>query len=81
MARDARYLASFAEFIVQRLAQGLVSEKQTSRMLSRNRSPPGAAEPVLCTLDHAAKGETTWFEGFLLVGVYVLFAVAFFFRG
>ena len=26
-------------------------------------------------------GETTWFEGLLLVGVYVLFGVAFFFSG
>jgi len=25
----------------------------------------------------AADGETTWYEGFLLVGVYVLFALAF----
>jgi Ca2+:H+ antiporter len=29
----------------------------------------------------AADGETTWYEGFLLVGVYVLFALAFFFQG
>lgn len=29
----------------------------------------------------ARDGETTWFEGLLLVGVYVLFAIAFFFAG
>jgi Ca2+:H+ antiporter len=29
----------------------------------------------------AADGETTWYEGFLLIGVYVLFALAFFFQG
>ena len=29
----------------------------------------------------AADGESTWFEGFLLIGVYVLFAVAYFFQG
>jgi Ca2+:H+ antiporter len=29
----------------------------------------------------AADGETSWYEGFLLVGVYVLFALAFFFQG
>jgi Ca2+:H+ antiporter len=29
----------------------------------------------------AADGETTWYEGFLLVGVYALFALAFFFEG
>ena len=29
----------------------------------------------------AADGETTWFEGLLLVGVYVLLALAFFFAG
>jgi Ca2+:H+ antiporter len=29
----------------------------------------------------AADGETNWYEGFLLVGVYVLFALAFFFQG
>ena len=29
----------------------------------------------------AADGETTWYEGFLLVGVYVLFALAYFFQG
>jgi Ca2+:H+ antiporter len=29
----------------------------------------------------AADGETNWYEGFLLVGVYVLFALAFFFLG
>ena len=29
----------------------------------------------------ASDGETTWFEGLLLVGVYVLFALAFFFTG
>jgi Ca2+:H+ antiporter len=29
----------------------------------------------------AADGETNWFEGFLLVGVYVLFALAYFFQG
>jgi Ca2+:H+ antiporter len=29
----------------------------------------------------AGDGETTWFEGSLLVGVYVLFAFAFFFTG
>jgi Ca2+:H+ antiporter len=28
----------------------------------------------------AADGETTWFEGLLLVGVYVLFALAFYFQ-
>ena len=28
----------------------------------------------------AADGETTWYEGFLLVGVYVLFALAYFFE-
>jgi Ca2+:H+ antiporter len=28
-----------------------------------------------------ADGETTWYEGFLLIGVYVLFALAFFFQG
>ena len=28
-----------------------------------------------------ADGETTWYEGFLLIGVYVLFALAFFFLG
>jgi Ca2+:H+ antiporter len=28
----------------------------------------------------AADGETTWFEGLLLVGVYVLFALAFYFE-
>jgi Ca2+:H+ antiporter len=28
-----------------------------------------------------ADGETTWYEGFLLVGVYVLFALAYFFLG
>jgi Ca2+:H+ antiporter len=28
----------------------------------------------------AADGETNWFEGFLLVGVYVLFALAYFFQ-
>jgi Ca2+:H+ antiporter len=27
----------------------------------------------------AADGETTWYEGFLLIGVYVLFATAYFF--
>jgi Ca2+:H+ antiporter len=26
-------------------------------------------------------GETTWYEGFMLIGVYVLFALAFFFQG
>jgi Ca2+:H+ antiporter len=29
----------------------------------------------------AADGETTWYEGFLLIGVYLLFALAFFFQG
>ena len=29
----------------------------------------------------AADGETTWFEGLLLVGVYVLLGTAFFFVG
>jgi Ca2+:H+ antiporter len=29
----------------------------------------------------AGDGKTTWFEGLLLVGVYVLFALAFFFTG
>jgi Ca2+:H+ antiporter len=29
----------------------------------------------------AADGETTWFEGLLLVGVYVLFALAYYFEG
>jgi Ca2+:H+ antiporter len=29
----------------------------------------------------AADGETNWYEGFLLVGVYMLFALAFFFQG
>lgn len=29
----------------------------------------------------ASDGETTWFEGLLLVGVYILFALAFFFTG
>jgi Ca2+:H+ antiporter len=29
----------------------------------------------------AADGETTWFEGLLLVGVYVLFALAYYFAG
>ena len=29
----------------------------------------------------ARDGETTWFKGLLLVGVYVLFGLAFFFRG
>jgi Ca2+:H+ antiporter len=29
----------------------------------------------------AADGETTWFEGFLLIGVYALFALAYFFQG
>jgi hypothetical protein len=29
----------------------------------------------------ARDGETTWFEGLLLVGVYVLFGLAFFFTG
>jgi Ca2+:H+ antiporter len=29
----------------------------------------------------AADGETTWFEGLLLVGVYVLLGLAFFFVG
>ena len=28
-----------------------------------------------------ADGETTWYEGFLLIGVYVLFALAYFFLG
>jgi Ca2+:H+ antiporter len=28
-----------------------------------------------------ADGETTWYEGFMLIGVYVLFALAFFFLG
>ena len=28
----------------------------------------------------AADGETTWFEGLLLVGVYVLFAIAYYFE-
>ncbi len=28
-----------------------------------------------------ADGETTWFEGFLLIGVYILFALAYFFLG
>jgi Ca2+:H+ antiporter len=28
----------------------------------------------------SADGETTWFEGVLLVGVYVLFGLAFFFE-
>jgi len=28
----------------------------------------------------AADGKTTWFEGLLLVGVYVLFALAFYFE-
>jgi Ca2+:H+ antiporter len=28
----------------------------------------------------AADGETTWYEGFLLIGVYVLFALAYFFQ-
>jgi Ca2+:H+ antiporter len=28
-----------------------------------------------------ADGETNWYEGFLLIGVYVLFALAFFFLG
>ena len=27
----------------------------------------------------AADGETTWFEGLLLVGVYLLFAIAYYF--
>jgi Ca2+:H+ antiporter len=29
----------------------------------------------------AADGETTWFEGLLLVGVYLLFALAYYFEG
>jgi Ca2+:H+ antiporter len=29
----------------------------------------------------AADGETTWYEGLLLVGVYLLFALAYFFQG
>ncbi len=29
----------------------------------------------------ARDGETTWFEGVLLVGVYILFGLAFFFSG
>ena len=29
----------------------------------------------------AADGETTWFEGVLLIGVYALFGLAFFFIG
>ncbi len=29
----------------------------------------------------AADGETRWYEGMLLIGVYVLFALAFFFQG
>jgi Ca2+:H+ antiporter len=29
----------------------------------------------------AADGETTWFEGMLLVGVYVLLGLAYFFVG
>ena len=29
----------------------------------------------------AADGETNWYEGFLLIGVYVLFALAYFFQG
>jgi Ca2+:H+ antiporter len=29
----------------------------------------------------ARDGETTWFEGLLLLGVYVLFGLAFFFTG
>jgi Ca2+:H+ antiporter len=28
-----------------------------------------------------ADGDTNWYEGFLLIGVYVLFALAFFFLG
>jgi len=28
----------------------------------------------------AADGETTWFEGLLLVGVYILFALAYYFE-
>ena len=29
----------------------------------------------------AADGETNWYEGFLLIGVYALFALAYFFEG
>ena len=29
----------------------------------------------------AADGQTPWYEGVLLIGVYVLFALAFFFQG
>ncbi|HSU06218.1 MAG TPA: calcium/proton exchanger [Acetobacteraceae bacterium] len=38
----------------------------------------GSAAFVVRTV--AADGETTWFEGLLLIGVYVLFAVAYFFE-
>ena len=37
------------------------------------------AGAAFITRSIAADGETNWFEGLLLVGVYVLFALAFFF--
>jgi hypothetical protein len=38
---------------------------------------PSRAPRSSCAV--AADGETTWYEGFLLIGVYLLFALAYFF--
>ena len=34
-----------------------------------------------CEVAIVEDGETTWYEGFLLIGVYALFALAYFFEG
>ena len=39
------------------------------------------ATPAFVIRAIVADGETTWYEGFLLIGVYVLFALAYFFEG
>ncbi len=41
-------------------------------------APVGA---VFSVRSIAADGETNWFEGVLLIGVYALFGIAFFFSG
>jgi Ca2+:H+ antiporter len=39
------------------------------------------ASSALIVREITADGETTWYEGFVLIGVYVLFALAYFFEG
>ena len=41
----------------------------------------GQQQPRDEKVEHAADGETTWFEGVLLVAVYLVLAMAFFFVG